>query len=112
MMEEGTAKFGSIQEDVCRIVDLLLLASDIPFISWCSGAAASSLTPRSLHAAMNFADVKADPVLVPMKRTHFVLPSCSDCVSQDLRAVMTDAVLSVWSPIQPVNFPGVVTMKR
>jgi preprotein translocase subunit Sec63 len=33
-------------------------------------------------------------------------------VSQDLRAVMIEAVLSVGSPIQPVSFPGVVTMKR
>jgi hypothetical protein len=50
---------------------------------------------------MNFADVKADPALVRMERTDFVQPSSSVCVSQDLRAVMIDAVLSVWSPIQP-----------
>ncbi len=61
---------------------------------------------------MNLADVKADPASVQMKRTDFVWPSSSVCVSQDLRAVMIDAVLSVGSPIQPVNFPGVVTMKR
>jgi hypothetical protein len=61
---------------------------------------------------MNFADVKADLALVRMKRTDFVWPCSSVCVSQDLRAVMIDAVLSVGSSIQPVNFPGVVTMKR
>jgi hypothetical protein len=33
-------------------------------------------------------------------------------VSPHLRAVMIDAVLSVGSPTQPVNFPWVVTMKR
>ncbi len=74
--------------------------------------AASSLIPRSLHAAVNFADVKTDPALVRMKRTDFVQPNSYVCVSQDLRAVMMDAVLSVGSPIQLVNFPGVVTMKR
>ena len=61
---------------------------------------------------VNFADVKADPALVTMKRTDSVWPKSSVCMSQDLRAVMMDAVLSVGSPIQPVNFPGVVTMKR
>ena len=61
---------------------------------------------------MNFADVKADPASVRMKRTDFVQPSSSVCVSQDLRAVMIEAVLSVGSPIQPVSFPGVVTIKR
>jgi hypothetical protein len=65
-----------------------------------------------LHAAINFADVKADLASVRMKRTDFVWPSSSAYVSQDLRAVMMDAVLSVGSPFQPVNFPGVVTMKR
>jgi hypothetical protein len=49
----------------------------------------------SLHAAMNFADVKADPASVRMKRTDFVWQSSSVCVSQDLRAVMIAAVLSV-----------------
>jgi hypothetical protein len=88
------------------------LASQIPFISSCSGAAASSLIPKSLHAAIKFADVKADPALVRMKRTDVVWPSSSVCVSQDLRAVMIDTVLSVGSPIQPVNFSGVVTIKR
>jgi hypothetical protein len=68
--------------------------------------------PRSLHALVNFADVKADPALVQMKQKEFVWSSSSVCVSQDLRAVMMDAVLSIGSPIQPVNFPGVVTMKR
>jgi hypothetical protein len=57
--------------------------------------AASSLIPMSLHAAMNFADVKADPASVRMKRTDFVWQSSSVCVSQDLRAVMIAAVLSV-----------------
>jgi hypothetical protein len=47
-----------------------------------------------------------------LRRTDFVRPSSSVCVSQDLRAVMIEAVLSVGSPIQPVSFPGVVTMKR
>jgi hypothetical protein len=61
---------------------------------------------------MNFADVKADPALVQMKCKDFVWPSSSVGVSQDLRAVMIDAVLSVVSPIQPVSFTGVVAMKR
>jgi hypothetical protein len=61
---------------------------------------------------MNFAEVKADPALVRMKRTDFVWPSSSVCVSQDLRAVMMNEVLSVRNPIQPVSFPGAVTMKR
>ena len=56
--------------------------------------------------------MKADPASVQMKRTDFVRPSSSVCVSQDLRAVMIEAVLSVGSPIQPVSFPGVVTIKR
>ncbi len=42
---------------------------------------------------MNFAHVKADLVLVRMKRTNFVWSSTSVCVSQDLRTVMIDAVL-------------------
>jgi len=61
---------------------------------------------------MNLADVKAVPASVRMKRTDLVRPRSSDCVSQDCRAVRMDAVLSVGSPIQPVSFPGVVTMKR
>ena len=69
------------------------------------------MIPRSLHAVINFADVKADPASVRMKRTDFDRPSSSVCVSQDLSAVMMEAVLSVGSPIQPVDFQGVVTMK-
>ncbi len=61
---------------------------------------------------MNLADVKADPVLMQMKWMNFVGPRSSVCVSPHLRAVMIDAVLSVGSPTQPVNFPWVVTMKR
>ncbi len=53
---------------------------------------------------MNFAHLKADLTLVRMKWTNFVLPSSSVCVSQDLRTVMIDAVLSVGIPIQPVSF--------
>ncbi len=60
---------------------------------------------------MNFADVKADPPLVRMKQMDFDWPSSSVCVSHNLRTVMLDSVLSVGSPIQPVNFPAVVTMK-
>ena len=61
---------------------------------------------------MIFADVKADPALVQTKRMDFVQTSSSVCMSQDLRTVMIDAVLSVGSPIKLVNFPGLVTMKR
>ncbi len=61
---------------------------------------------------MNFPDVKADPASLQMKWMDFVWTSISVCVSQDLRAVMIDAMLSVGSPIQSVNFPGVVTTKR
>ncbi len=64
----------------------------------------------SLHAALNYA--KADPASLWIKRTDFVLPSSSVCMSQDFRTVMIDAVFFVGSPIQSVNFPGVVTMKR
>jgi hypothetical protein len=41
---------------------------------------------------MNFCDVKADLASVQMKGKDFVWPSRSVCVSQDLRAVMIDAV--------------------
>ncbi len=84
----------------------------MPSISWCSGAAASTLIPRFVQAEMNLADVKAVPALLWMKQTDLVRPRSSDCVSQDCKAVRMDAVLSVWSPIQPVSFPGIVTMKR
>ncbi len=69
--------------------------------------AASSLIPRSLHAVMNFADVKADPALVRMKQMDFVWPRSFVCLSQDLWAVLINAILSVGSPIKPVSFPGV-----
>jgi hypothetical protein len=62
-------------------------------------AAASSLIPRSLHAVMHFAHLKADLASVRMKRTKFIWPSSSVCVSQDLRTMIIDAVLSVGSPI-------------
>jgi hypothetical protein len=61
---------------------------------------------------MIFADVKADPALVQTKQMDFVQTSSSVCMSQDLRTVMIDAVLSVGSPIKLVNFPGLETMKR
>ena len=61
---------------------------------------------------MNLADVKSVLALIRIKQTDLVGPRSSDCVSQDCKAVRMDAVLSVGSPIQPMSFPGVVTMKR
>jgi hypothetical protein len=52
-----------------------------------------------LHAVMHFAHLKADLASVRMKRTKFIWPSSSVCVSQDLRTMIIDAVLSVGSPI-------------
>ena len=68
--------------------------------------------PRSTQAEMNLADVNADPASVRMKRTEWVRPRSSVWVSQDLRAMMMEVVLSVGRPIHPVSLPGVLTMKR
>ncbi len=108
MMEEGAAKSGSIQEHVCSIVDFAPFGftNTIHLMMFWGGWF------KFDSKVMNFVDVKADLVLVRMKRTDFVRPSSSVCVSQDLRAVIIDAVISVGSPIQPVNFPDVVTMER
>jgi hypothetical protein len=103
MMEEGTAKSGSVQENVCRIVYFAQFG-----FTKTIGAAASHFISRSLHAAMNFADVKADLASLLIKWLDFVHPRNSVFVSQDLRAVTMDAVLSVGSPIQSINFPGEV----
>jgi hypothetical protein len=65
-----------------------------------------------VQAEMNLADVKAVPASVWMKQTNLVRPRSSDYVSQDCKAARMDAVLSVGSPVQPVSFPKVVTMKR
>jgi hypothetical protein len=111
-MEEGADKLGSIQENVCSIVDFAPFGftNAIHLLMFWGGF--FKIDSKVIACCYEFSDVKADPASVPMKRTDFVWPSSSVCVSQDLRAVMIDAVLSVWSPIQPVNFPQVVTIKR
>jgi hypothetical protein len=83
MMEEGATKLGSIQENVCSIVDFVLFGFTNTIHLLMFGAPASSFISRSMHALMNFADVKAGQVSVQMKRTDFVWPSSSVCVSQD-----------------------------
>ena len=65
-----------------------------------------------MQVEINLAEVNAVPASVRIKRTDWVRPRSSDCVSQDCSAVRMDKVLSVGSPIQPVSLPGVVTMKR
>ena len=71
------------------------------------------MIPRSSQVAMNLTEEKAVPASARMKWTaDCVRPRSSVLVSQDLRAVMIEAVLSVGEPIQPVSLPGVLTMKR
>jgi hypothetical protein len=90
MMEERAAKLGSDQEDVCSIVDFAPIGftNTIHLLMFWGGC--FKFIPRTLHAAVNFVDVKADLASVQMKQTDFVRPSSSVCVSQDLRAVHDD----------------------
>ena len=88
------------------------LISHMPFISWCFGAAVSTLIPISAHSSMNLGVVKAAPWSDLMNLILPTRPFCSVFVSQIFKALVSMVVDSEWTPIHPTSLDGVMTTKR